>query len=178
MTSYSSGALVFRSASLQECHSSGALVFRSALSLKQILPLLFICSFRTLIRYITLFMVLYTRTNVSNTNCQFLILCYHQNSLGFIVKHILFQQFQLMIYSLFHCWVDIMHLLMWVASSLSTCVIPVLFNKNSSATITRSPFIKLIIYSMRFFIIKTFIKKIFASTISLFLRMKNLLNKS
>jgi len=38
------------------------------------------------------------------------------------------------------------------------------FNKNSSANISRSPFIKLIIYSMRFVIIKTFIKKIFAST--------------
>jgi len=37
-------------------------------------------------------MVLYTWTNVSNTNCQFSIPCYHQNSLGFIVKHILFQQ--------------------------------------------------------------------------------------
>ena len=54
---------------------------------------------------------------------------------------------------------------MWVASSLSTYVIPVLFNKNSSANICRSPFIKLIIYSTRFVIIKTFIKKIFASTI-------------
>jgi len=57
-----------------------------------------------------------------------------------------------------------MHLSMWVASSLSTYVIPVLFNKNSSANISRSPFIKLIIYSTRFVIIKTFIKKIFAST--------------
>jgi len=38
------------------------------------------------------------------------------------------------------------------------------FNKNSSANISRSPFIKLIIYSTRFVIIKTFIKKIFAST--------------
>ena len=53
---------------------------------------------------------------------------------------------------------------MWVASSLSTYVIPVLFNKNSSANISRSPFIKLIIYSTKFVIIKTFIKKIFAST--------------
>ena len=39
-------------------------------------------------------MVLYTWTNVSNTNCQFLIPCYHQNSLGFIVKHILFQHLE------------------------------------------------------------------------------------
>jgi len=38
------------------------------------------------------------------------------------------------------------------------------FNKNSSANISRSPFIKLIIYTTRFVIIKTFIKKIFAST--------------
>ena len=72
---------------------------------------------------------------------------------------------QLMIYSFFQCWVVIMHLSMWVASSLSTYVIPFLFNKNLSANISRSPFIKLIIYSTRFVIIKTFIKKIFASTI-------------
>ena len=39
-------------------------------------------------------------------------------------------------------------------------------NKNSSATISRLPFIKLIMYSTRFVIIKIFIKKIFASTLS------------
>ena len=72
---------------------------------------------------------------------------------------------QLMIYSFFQCLLVIMHLSMWVASSLSTYVIPVLFNKNSSANISRSPFIKIIIYSMRFVIINTFIKKIFASTV-------------
>jgi len=36
-------------------------------------------------------MVLYTWTNISNSNWQFLIPCYDQNSLRFIVKHILFQ---------------------------------------------------------------------------------------
>jgi len=30
-------------------------------------------------------------SNISNSNCQFLIPCYHQNYLRFIVKHILFQ---------------------------------------------------------------------------------------
>jgi len=57
--------------------------------------LLFICSSRTFVRYNTWSMVLYIWTNVSNTNCQFLIPCYHQNSLGFIVKHILFQHHHL-----------------------------------------------------------------------------------
>jgi len=38
------------------------------------------------------------------------------------------------------------------------------FNKKLKCNISRSPFIKHIIYSMRFVIIKTFIKKIFAST--------------
>jgi len=58
-------------------------------------PMLFICSYRTFVRYNTWSLVLYTWTNVSNINCQFLIPCYHQNSSGFIVKHILFQQLPL-----------------------------------------------------------------------------------
>jgi len=76
--------------------SSWALVFRSTSS--DALSFLFLgffalfCSFRTFVRYKILSMVLYTWTNISNTNCQFLIPCYHQNSLRFIVKHILFQQ--------------------------------------------------------------------------------------
>jgi len=46
--------------------------------------------------------------------------------------------------------------------------------KDSSANISRSPFIKLSVYSIRFVIIKTSIKKIFISTISPFLMMTNL----
>jgi len=42
--------------------------------------------------------------------------------------------FQLMIYSFFHCWVDIMHLLTWVASNSSTYVIPVLLTKTQVQT--------------------------------------------
>jgi len=41
-----------------------------------------------------------------------------------------------------------------------------LFWKDLSANISRSPFIKLSVYSIRFVIIKTFIKKIFGSTAS------------
>jgi len=100
---------------LQERKSSGASFFRSAilqerLELQIMFILLFICSSKTFVRYNTWSMVLYTWTNVSNTICQFLIPCYHQNSLGFIVKHILFQQLfvsigtiEFEITQIFHC---------------------------------------------------------------------------
>jgi len=76
----------FRSTSLQERFTSDALsfIYLDFFAL--------FCSFRIFVRYKILSMVLYTWTNISNTNCQFLIPCYHQNSLRFIVKHILFQQ--------------------------------------------------------------------------------------
>jgi hypothetical protein len=46
-------------------------------------------------------MVLYTWTNISLSNWQFLIPCYHQNSQRFIVKHILFQHSKHDLFSLF-----------------------------------------------------------------------------
>ena len=72
--------------------TSGALVFRGFLASFLLIFLLFFCSFRTFVWYKFLSMVLYTWTNNSNSNCQFLIPCYHQNSLRCIFKPILFQQ--------------------------------------------------------------------------------------
>ena len=53
-----------------------------------------VCSFRTYALKIDttfLSLIMYTWTNISISNWQFLIPCYHQNSKG-NVKHILFQQ--------------------------------------------------------------------------------------
>jgi hypothetical protein len=68
----------------------------------------------------------------------------------------------------FIVWVSKMHLLLRVISSSSTFVIIYLSIKNSSANISRSPFIKLNIYSIRFVVIKTHIKTDFASTFKFF----------
>ena len=73
----SSESLFFRCFKLPSCWFHCSHLFFQNLWLKETLNFLFI--------------VLYTWTNISISNWQFLIPCYHQNSKG-NVKHILFQQ--------------------------------------------------------------------------------------
>jgi hypothetical protein len=79
------------------------------------------------------------------------------------------------LYLLWACDTTVLVFFQWVytctCKRLLSCQ---LLWKDSSANISRSPFIKLSVYSIRFVIIKTFIKKIFVSTISPFLMMTNL----
>jgi len=85
--------LLMTSASLEP------LVFRTSYLQHKLPSCWFHCShlfFQNLclnLKTLNLSMVLHTWTNISISNWQFLILCYHQNSKG-NVKHILFQQWR------------------------------------------------------------------------------------
>jgi len=95
----------FRTTCLQNLFSSAASSFLLVDSIA------LICSFRTyaLIKTLQILsMVLHTWTNISISNWQFLIPCYHQNLKG-NVKHILFQQsppfwwWQTLVFKIFNC---------------------------------------------------------------------------